>query len=576
MSSPEPSDASTPRDNALTEFETASPGASLDAVSLDRQAANLLIEPESGWMLNYGVMALLAAVIAGLGMRLDSAPIVIGAMLVAPVMRPVLGLGFSLLTAVPARAVRRLLAVLGVTSLGLVGVGWLLSVLIPSTEPELAGEVLARTAPDIRDLLVALAAGSVGAFAILRPKVAETITGVAIAVALVPPPVAAGIALGEGFVTQTWGALLLYGTNLVAIVFGTVVTALLLRLIGERPFTLSRQRITRAGTIVVVLALLVGIPLAGSFTDAVSAAQTERDRRVQQATRDRFEADIVNELEAWIADSPQPNLEIVSVSVPEAVSQGSQGSEDPAVIAAVLLGEEDSYIPPLEGVDQRVEEVLGVPVRLGLRLVGVADQASSAIEVDAGAEVETANAELRAQFESALVAWTESAGVTSRVTSVDTLDSGVISARIALAGSTPPTTDLHRLLAERLGELPQYELIIDELVLSPPVVRTSSDRDDPSAVTALIDGRVIADATGCRVSGSAERYEVAADGASGAALTVDASRITVTADDVALETNEVDLTVQDNGDRSYTGRFDRAEAGIAEVEVVIPTTLPTC
>ncbi len=167
----------------------------------------------------------------------------------------------------------------------------------------------------------------------MRPRVSDTITGVAIAVALVPPPVAAGIALGEGFRTQARGALLLYGTNLGAIVFGTVATVLALRLLGERPFELSRRRVTKAATIVVVLGLALGVPLAGSFTDAVGVAQSERDRRVRDG-------------------------EVTLVSV-------------------VLLGRNDSYIPALAALDDGVADVLGRPVELGIRLVGVADQVAS-------------------------------------------------------------------------------------------------------------------------------------------------------------------------------------------------------
>ena len=554
-------------------MSTADGATSLDADGRADQAARLLINPEPGWVLNYTVMATLAALIAGLGMRLDSAPIVIGAMLVAPVMRPVLGLGFSCLTPVPLSALRRLFVVLGATSVGLVAIGWLLSVLVPSTEVALAGEVLARTAPDIRDLLVALAAGAVGAFAIMRPRVGDTITGVAIAVALVPPPVAAGIALGESFGPQARGALLLYGTNLVAIIFGTVVTVLALRLVGERPFELSRTRLARATATVVTLGLVLGIPLAGSFFDAVDQAQRERDEQTQEESRQRLQRDAEVEIQAWIDTSTQPNLEIVTVTVPLDVPE-----DEVAIVAVVLLGQDDSYIPALAGLDTSVSDALDRPVEVGLRLVGVADQVSSTLEVASGPDdVDDADDDARRRdlVGAAVLEWAGAAGVPARLDSISTLESGTLSIRLALAGATPSTADLNDALFATFGDIPPYELIINELVLSPPTLRSAAVQD--ATANAAVDGRQIEQLDVCRTDGDVDRFRLSSE--TGAELVVDADSMQITAGDgetFIAEAVDIPASVEPAARFVFIATFDRASTALGEVVITITGMPPPC
>lgn len=360
--------------------------ASIRQVDVDEQADRLLIEPSPGWVTNYTVMTVLAAVIAGLGMRMDSAPIVIGAMLVAPVMRPILGLGFAAITSVPRVAVLRLIVVMVATSVVMVAVGWLVTVLLPSTEVGLASEVVSRTAPDVRDLAVALAAGGVGAFAILRPWVAESISGVAIAVALVPPPVAAGVALGSGATAQAGGALLLYATNLVAIVLGTVTAVFLLQGVGAGRFQLDTRRSFYSAAWVVVVALIVGWPLFGSFTEAVDEARADRLEASRSETRSQLQGLAATEFERWIDDSDQPNLGVVSIDVPSVAQDG------PTTVSVVLLGDRNATIPPLGDLESRISETLDIPTRLSIRLVGVSDQVSSVIRPAPAASTPAAEA----------------------------------------------------------------------------------------------------------------------------------------------------------------------------------------
>ena len=535
--------------------------ASLEPDARAEQAERLLLDPDPGWALNYGAMTVLSAVIAGLGMRLDSAPIVIGAMLVAPVMRPILGLGFACLTDVGGRVVARLAVVMVVTSLVLVGVGWLFTVLLPSTEIGLAGEVISRTAPDVRDFAVALTAGAVGAFAILRPRVAESISGVAIAVALVPPPVAAGIAFGEGSGTQATGALLLYAANLVAIVSGTVVTALALRGVGERPFPIDHRRLVTAGGVAAVAGLALMIPLYGAFDESVEEAQAGRDRARRAATQSQLRDAATAELDSWIAVSEQSNLGVVSVEVPIDIDDGAD-----TTVSVVLLGGADAYIPPLGDLETRIAEAIERPVLLSMRLVDVSDQVSSRAElrIDPSADVDV---ELGQTMEAALLEWTRGSGG-MRILEITSPGPAEVVARIALTGDPPPLAELDRLLGDELGSVPTYDLIIDRLVPGPRPVRTATTPD----AALRIDSRSTEPDSVCAISGDPESIRVTADD-----LTIETDPRTMALTSQALAVSSDDTTrTSGGGILTIIGRFDRDQTGFSRVELSVPSQPPPC
>ena len=166
----------------------------------------------------------LAAVIASAGIVSDSTATVIGAMIVAPLMTPILGSALAVVLADRANVVRSILLVV-VGALSVVAVGYLMGLFAPV--PVLAAtnsQVAGRVDPHLVDLVGALATGAVGAFALVRSDVSDTLPGVAIAISLVPPLAVAGLTLESGAPAQAAGAALLFGTNVAAIVaMGTVV-----------------------------------------------------------------------------------------------------------------------------------------------------------------------------------------------------------------------------------------------------------------------------------------------------------------------------------------------------------------
>jgi uncharacterized hydrophobic protein (TIGR00271 family) len=206
---------------------------------------------------DYLVMLLLSTGIATLGLIQDSTAVVVGAMLVAPLMTPIVATGLALV-----QGNRELFRKATQAMLIGVGAGLLTAMLLALTSPwpELSSEVLARGTPNLFDFGIALLSGIAGAFAIARPGAASALAGVAIAVALVPPLAAIGIALVKGFGMVAFGAAVLFLTNLVAIITGS---GIVFRLFGidlqgrETPRWVRATMLTLGGLALPILAVLV-------------------------------------------------------------------------------------------------------------------------------------------------------------------------------------------------------------------------------------------------------------------------------------------------------------------------------
>ncbi|MBE9062624.1 DUF389 domain-containing protein [cf. Phormidesmis sp. LEGE 11477] len=206
---------------------------------------------------NYYLLLFLSGAIATFGLLSGSSATVIGAMIVAPLMGPITGIAFALIMA-NRRLLRRASLSLALGALLTVGTATLIAK-ITGIEA-LTGEILARTQPTLLDLGVALAAGAAGALAKSRRGIADALPGVAIAVALVPPLSVVGVGVAFGSATVFNGALLLFVTNLVGIIFSGGLVFLALRY-G------SVQRAKRGMTIAIATLLCLGIPLSLSFQD---------------------------------------------------------------------------------------------------------------------------------------------------------------------------------------------------------------------------------------------------------------------------------------------------------------------
>ena len=244
--------------------------------------------------------------IASLGLLQNSPAVVIGAMLVAPLMVPMIGAGLALVqdNVVLAKQAARSIMYGFLTALCIgMAIGFCFSWILP--EGQLTPELLARGGPNALDLGVAILSGLAAAYAIARPNLSGALPGVAIAAALVPPIGTAGISLATGHFANAQGAALLFGVNLVAIVLGASAT---FWLIGVRPTDKKRgKRRVWVRRIVVVLLISLGaltIPLGMGLLDVVT----------QRRNKARLTENLEAALEARVTTDPQTSLVSVNRS----------------------------------------------------------------------------------------------------------------------------------------------------------------------------------------------------------------------------------------------------------------------
>ena len=224
------------------------------------------------------ILIALSAMIAALGLLVNSPAVVIGAMLVAPLMSPIVGTGMAVVLG-DARFLRLSLGAVLRGVLLAVGVG-ALSGLLHLGQP-LTGELLGRTAPTLLDLAIALFSGLAGAYALSNSDAAGALPGVAIAAALVPPLATVGICLTTGHEREALGALLLFATNFVAI---SSATALVFLALGFRPKVAKRERHSaRARSVrvaMILLAIIVSLLTITTYRLAHDSRMESEIRRV--------------------------------------------------------------------------------------------------------------------------------------------------------------------------------------------------------------------------------------------------------------------------------------------------------
>lgn len=245
----------------------------------------------------YLTLMVLSTLLATLGLFANSAPVIIGAMILAPLMAPIISLAMALV-----RQDRDLLA----DSLRTLSLGLLLALSCAAAMTwviplhSVTGEIAARLNPTLLDLGVAVISGIAGAYAHAREEVARSLAGVAIAVALVPPLAVSGIGIGWGEWTVFRDSFLLFLTNLFGIVLAGNLTFLLL---GFGPFRLARRGLLTALALVGV----VSLPLGVGFTRMV-----EQNVIVRALEGQMMEGVILREAAVLPGDPVQVSVRLLS------------------------------------------------------------------------------------------------------------------------------------------------------------------------------------------------------------------------------------------------------------------------
>ncbi len=256
---------------------------------------------------SYWLVLGMAGAIALLGLSLNSAAVVIGAMLIAPLLAPVIGLALALAIGDGRLAAQTAVAI-AVSTMVVIGVAALITVMLPFSE--ITAEIASRTRPTTLDLAIAVFSGLAGAVVTVSrgDRLAGAVPGVAVSVALVPPLAVTGFGIGTGWDwTVIRGSLLLYGANLAGIVMSAMIVFLIAgmhraevveevsrwhresrpsglagwteRAPGVRSMGILRSIPARLVLVLMFVALVV-IPLSESLK------QITREARVQRAVRE--------------------------------------------------------------------------------------------------------------------------------------------------------------------------------------------------------------------------------------------------------------------------------------------------
>jgi len=274
----------------------------VDSRKLEQIRGELLEESQHDT--SFIILIIASCLIATLGLLSNSAAVIIGAMIIAPLMLPIRGLAFGAIEG------DILLFRQGMVSLSIgtglaVALSWGIGSL--SGISTFGAEILARSKPNLLDLGIAIGAGCISGYAKTEPKVSGTLAGTAIAVALMPPLCVVGLGLNHSDMSISLGALLLYLTNLLGITLSCMVTFLVA---GYTPFAQARRPLTLAG----VLTIILLIPLTLSFINLVRQSRLETSLRESllggTVTFQRVE--LIRTDTNWFANPPEVRLVVRS------------------------------------------------------------------------------------------------------------------------------------------------------------------------------------------------------------------------------------------------------------------------
>lgn len=287
---------------------------------------------------DYFVLIVLSSIIATLGLLLNSPAVVIGAMLVAPLMSPILG--FSL--AIVLGEVRLLRTSLESVFKGVIAT-IIVSILVGFISPLkiITPEIMARTQPTLLDLFIALASGMAGAYALSRKDVSAALPGVAIAAALAPPLSVVGLGIALGNMRVAGGALLLFITNLMTI---SLAGMIIFTLLGIHPINLQpevKKRVRRGISGMLLLVVLITIPLGMIMNKVLQI--NRQDQTIQAVLQDSLLLEDAAYLEIDRSLTDEGLLISVTVRASQPLTQAQ-----------------------VDALDQKLEEALDLPLILDI------------------------------------------------------------------------------------------------------------------------------------------------------------------------------------------------------------------
>lgn len=251
------------------------------------------------WVLIFAIF------IASIGLNVNSAAVIIGAMLISPLMGPIMGIGYGA-GINDSALLRKALFNLGLTALTSLLTSALYFLISPLTQAQ--SELLARTTPTLWDVLIALFGGLAGMIGVTRKQHSNLVPGVAIATALMPPLCTAGYGLATRQFEFMFGALYLFTINSVFIAYATLLMTRVMRLPMHEP--IPGESLFKRRLITGIVVLLMVAPSLYLAVDMVQNAyfQSAANRYVKTELRSRQDILVVNH-------ETDPHAKLIQVTV---------------------------------------------------------------------------------------------------------------------------------------------------------------------------------------------------------------------------------------------------------------------
>ena len=257
------------------------------------------------WVLIFAIF------IASLGLNVNSTAVIIGAMLISPLMGPIIGMGLAVGIA-DLKLFKRALTNYLITTVISVVTATIYFTISPITEAQ--SELLARTSPTLYDVLIALFGGAAGILAISTKSKNNVIPGVAIATALMPPLCTAGYGLAVSNTSYFFGAFYLYFINTVFIAFTTCIGVRLLHF--HRKKFVDREKMKRVNYYIISIVIITMLP-AGYMTWSI-IKQSVTENNVEKFVRDELNNNGTYII-SYEYDSKTKTLNVVAIGKPISV-----------------------------------------------------------------------------------------------------------------------------------------------------------------------------------------------------------------------------------------------------------------
>ncbi|PID70014.1 TIGR00341 family protein [bacterium DOLZORAL124_38_8] len=288
----------------------------LEQTPEQKQAIAIRVKEDLNTGKLYWLEIILSSIIATFGLLQNSVAVIIGAMLIAPLLLPIQGIAYGIAEGDSKLIIKGIKLLVGSIIISIL-ISYLVVFCLPiQTE---TSEILSRTSPNIFDLFIAISSAIIALLALSFKKLSESVAGVAMAASLMPPLSVVGIELALGSFTKAWGGLLLFFTNIIAILF---VGALVFIFYGFRPHKKDSEKTAKDIVFLTVIILALIIPLVSGLTKITQKIELEAQSKkiITKILSEKIPAAEVGSIELQ-RNSENDTLNLVgSIKLPENIS----------------------------------------------------------------------------------------------------------------------------------------------------------------------------------------------------------------------------------------------------------------